>query len=133
MEAIRLITKSNLNETVGDRTINVAKLSLNSIDRPSYVEIRGTSTVELMFVYPYSKEAVEVISSKNGLYEVKYGKVSGRIKSVVSKQIPISDTDKFSLSKAIKANGTGVRFIRNVENQLDMVKSILAEIKRERT
>lgn len=128
MEKIRIISKNEVNKVVGDRILLVDGVRLNPIDRPAFVEMRDGVPRKIVFAYPHSIEEVSSVTLPNGNFTVEYGKVSGRIKSVIPQQIHMSDTDRYGLIRAIEAKGTGIRFKNNVNSQMKMVGKILPKI-----
>lgn len=126
MEIIRIIRKNEENQVIKDGVIQVP-VNLNPIDKPAYVEFREAIPKKMVFAYPQSKEKVGLVTSANGHFSVEYGKLSGRIRSVVSHLSRMSETDRYNLGQAILADGSGIRFRRNVESQMNLVEKLLPE------
>lgn len=125
MEKIRIIRKNGVNQVIGDRVLFVDGVKLNPIDRPAFVELRDGLPRKIVFAYPHSTEKVSSVTLPNGNFTVEYGRVSGRIKSVIPQRIHMSDTDRYELVKTIEAGGTGLRFKNNVKSQMKMVGRLL--------
>lgn len=128
MEKIRVIKKNDLNQIVTDQVRQIHGIRLNPIDKPAFVELRESAPRKIVFEYPHSKEQVECVCSANGNFTVEFGRVSGRIKRVISQQPHMSNTDIYELSRSIRAIGSGVRFDNNVKTQMDMVGKLLPEL-----
>lgn len=128
METIRVIKKNDLDQIVTDQLRQIHGVRLNPIDKPAFVELLESVPKKIVFEYPHSKEQVGCVSSANGKFTVEFGKVSGRIKKVISQQNHMSNTDLYELSRSIRANGNGVRFDNNVKSQMDMVGKLMPEL-----
>jgi hypothetical protein len=128
MEKIRIISKNDVNQVIGDRVLFVDGVKLNPIDRPAFVELRDGQPRKMVFAYPNSKEKVGRVTSANGHFAIEYGRISGRIKSVVPQLSSMSGTDRYELSRAILAIGSGTRFKHNVETQMTLVEKLLPQL-----
>lgn len=125
---IRIIKKNCTDQVVGDRVLKLDGVKINPIDKPAFVVFREANPSKLVFSYPRSSEDIGRFTSANGHFTIEYGRVSGRIKTVLSQQGNMTDTDRYEITEALKSHGSGIRFRDNVSSQMKMVGKLLPKL-----
>ena len=121
---IRIIFKTDNDRIVKDEVFPFENLEISPIDRPAYVTCLIEDEKVKIYSYFINDSETFCEFTFNEKLSFKYGKLSGRIESLITSYTMIYETTSFSIMQMLPGN-PGIRVSNNVREYLKLYNHVL--------